>query len=337
MQTWGKGLTGIVLACTLAACGGGDGGSNGGFADPNSFTVSATVGGAKVQSINVGGNQTATLTVKSGQDLRLDTDKDVNWNAGNKTSYTDFLVKGASTQSWTASSMSPPGGTFTVTATSAKDASKSVKVTVTVTPHEYTSGAPQTAGRVTTWTETTARLSGGAPEVHERVNTTTNVDSTTGYATMPSTVDGVADETYTQDADGNRIKRKRTDGSICTYTPKRTLVSFPLSVNKSWTSAWMYSCDTGYQETVNATSTVEAYEPVTIASGTFNALRIHHVQSITKSTDGNLPSGTYGIDMRCWWDVAGQRTVKCDQTYTYKDTAPANYVKTFSQDLKSVK
>ena len=108
MQTWGKGLTGIVLACTLAACGGGgDGGSNGGFADPNSFTVSATVGGAKVQSINVDGNQTATLTVKSGQDLRLDTDKDVNWNAGNKTSYTDFSVKGASTQSWTAGLMSP--------------------------------------------------------------------------------------------------------------------------------------------------------------------------------------------------------------------------------------
>ena len=339
MNTWGKGFTGIVLACALAACGGGgDGGSsNGGFADPNGFTMSATVGGTKVQSFSAGSGQTTALTVKSGQDLRLDTTGDVNWTSGNATSNTVVSVKGASTQSWTAGLMSPPGGTFTITATSAKDARKSAKLTVTVTPHEYTSGAPQTAGRVTTWTETTARLSGGAPEVHERVNTTTNVDSTTGYATMPSTVDGVADETYTQDADGNRIKRKRTDGSICTYTPKRTLVSFPLSVNKSWTSAWTYSCDTGYQETVNATSTVEAYEPVTIASGTFNALRIHHVQSITKSTDGNLPSGTYGIDMRCWWDVAGQRTVKCDQNYTYKDTAPANYVKTFSQDLKSVK
>ncbi|WP_199032770.1 hypothetical protein [Ralstonia sp. ASV6] len=349
MNAWGKGFTGIALACVLTACGGGgDGGSsNGGFADPNGFTLSATVGGTKVQSFSAGNGQTATLTVKSGQDLRFDTDKDVNWKAGDKTSYTDFLVKGASTQSWTASSMSPPGGTFTVTATSAKDASKSVKVTVTVTPHEYTAGAPQTVGRVTTWEEATTYTS-TAPETHERVNKTTAVDANTGIATILSKLDNVDNETYGQDADGNRLSRLRTaDGRFCTYNPKRTLVSFPMSVGKSWTSSWTYNCTSvtpgapGYQETTNITSKVEAYEPLTTPMGTLNTLRIHHVETTTKSNDEGLQNGlsgnaAYGTDMVCWWDVVGLRTVKCDLVNTYQGTVTTNHTKTFTQVLKSV-
>ncbi|WP_343620860.1 hypothetical protein [Ralstonia sp.] len=336
MKAWGKGFTGIALACALSACGGGGDSGNGGVADPNSFSVSATVGGTKVQTFSASSGQTATLTVKSGQDLRLDSSTDVNWKSGDATSNTEVSVKGASTQSWTAGLKSPPGGTFTVTVTSAKDASKSAKVTVTVTPHEYTSAAPQTVGRVTTWTETTTQL-GGSTGTHQRVNTTTSVDSSTGVATVPSTVDTIADEIYKQDADGNRLARNRTNGDVCTYSPKRPLVSFPLSVGKTWTATWTYSCTPGgYHETVNATSTVEAYEPVTTPVGVLNALRIHHVQAVTNSNDGNLPSGGFSIDMRCWWDVAGQRTVKCDQDFTYKDTAPAYYTKTFSQVLKSI-
>lgn len=334
MNAWGKGFTGIALACALSACGGGDGGS--GSADSSSFTVSATVGGTKVQTFNGGSGQPAELTIKSGQDLRLDSSSDVNWKSGDATSNTEVSVKGASTQSWTAGVKSPPGGTFTITVTSAKDSSKSAKITVKVSPHEYTSAVPQTVGRVTTWTETTTQL-GGSTGTHERVNTTTSVDSTTGVATITSTVDTIADDTYKQDADGNRLARTRANGDVCTYSPKRPLVSFPLSVGKSWNSTWTYSCTPGgYHETVNATSTVEAYEPVTTPMGTLNTLRIHHVQAVTNSNDGYLPSGGYNIDMRCWWDVAGQRTVKCDQDFTYKDNAPTNYTKTFSQVLKSV-
>lgn len=342
MNAWGKGFTGIALACVLSACGGGgDGGSNGGFADPNGFTMSATVGGTKVQSFSAGSGQTTTLTVKSGQDLRLDTTGDVNWTSGSATSNTVVSVKGASTQSWTAGLMSPPGGTFTVVATSAKDSSKSARLMVTVTPHEYTSGAQQTVGRVTTWTENFMQVDGTAV-TQQRVNTTTAVDSTTGVATIPSTVNTIADEIYKQDADGNRLARTRTDGSVCTYSPKRTLVSFPLSVNKSWTSTWTYSCTTGYHETVNTISAVEAYEQVTTPMGTLNTLRIHHNEAVTKSNDGLLQNGgagnaAYSIDMVCWWDVASQRTVKCNQANTYQGgVAPANYTKTFTQVLKSI-
>ena len=120
MNAWGKGFTSIALACVLSACGGGDGG-NGGVADPNSFTLSATVGGTKVQSFNLGSGQTTELTVKSGQDLRLDSSSDVNWKSGDATPNTEVAVKGASTQSWTAGLKSPPGGTFTLIVTSAKD------------------------------------------------------------------------------------------------------------------------------------------------------------------------------------------------------------------------
>ena len=95
------------------------------------------------QAITIESGQTTALTVKSGQDLRLDTTGDVNWTSGNATSNTVVSVKGASTQSWTAGLMSPPGGTFTITATSAKDASKSAKLTVTVTPPTTERGARQ--------------------------------------------------------------------------------------------------------------------------------------------------------------------------------------------------
>lgn len=336
MKTWGTGLAGIALACVLTACGGGDGGT-----DANSFTISASVGGTKVQSFSGGSGQTTTLTVKSGQDLRFDASNDVVWASVNA-SQTEVTLKGSSTQSWTAGLKSPPGGTVTLVVTSAKDSNKSATVTVTVSPHEYTSATPQALGRVTTWTETTTQV-GGTTATHERANTTTAVDATTGAATMQSTVDAVADELYKQDADGNRLQRTRTNGDVCTYSPKRTLVSFPLSVGKSWTSTWTYTCTPGgYHETVNTTSTIEAYEPVTTPMGTLNALRIHHVEAVSNSNDAALQNGgagnaAYNIDLVCWWDVAGQRTVKCNQADTYQGgIAPANYTKTFTQVLKSV-
>lgn len=339
MNTWGKGFTGIALACALTACGGGDGGSsNGGFADPSGFTVSATVGGTKVQSFSAGNGQTATLTVKSGQDLRFDTNNDVNWKSSDATSNTQVSVKGASTQSWTAGLKSPPGGTFTVTVTSAKDASKSAKVTVTVTPHEYTAGAPK-VGRVLTWTETN-NLQDGTTQIKTRVNTTAAVDVNTGITTVTSTLNNAVDDTFTQDADGNRLKRTFPNNASCLYNPKRNLLNFPLSVGKSWTSGWLYNCTAGYTETANMTSTVEAYEPVTTDAGTFNTLRIHHIESFTKSNDLSLPNGAagnaaYTIDLTCWWDVDGQRTVKCQNANTYQ-SPPSYYTKTFTQVLKSV-
>lgn len=337
MNAWGKGFTGIALACALSACGGGDGGS--GSADSSSFTVSATVGGTKVQTFNGGSGQPAELTIKSGQDLRLDSSSDVNWKSGDATSNTEVSVKGASTQSWTAGVKSPPGGTFTITVTSAKDSSKSAKITVKVSPHEYTAAAPQ-VGRVITWKETSSYVDGSTAE-KTRVNTTAAVDANTGITTVTTVLNNVTDDTFTQDADGNRLKRTFPNGASCTYNPKRNLLNFPLSVGKTWTSGWLYTCTAGYTETVSMTSTVEAYEPVTTDAGTFNTLRIHHIETITKSNDVQLQNGpagnaAYAIDMRCWWDVAGQRTVKCDSANTYQGPAPANYVKAFSQSLMSV-
>lgn len=337
MNTWGKGFTGIALACTLAACGGGDG-SNSGIADPNDFSMSATVGGTKVQSFSAGSGQTATLTVKSGQDLRFDTSSDVVWTSVSA-SQTDITPKGSTKQSWVAGLKSPPGGTVTFIVTSAKDSNKSAKVTVTVSPHEYTAGTPK-VGRVVTQTETGARLD-GATNIHERASTTASINSTTGVVTSTSTLDGVADESYSSDADGNRLTRTYPNGNVCRYTPKRTLLNFPLSVGKTWSSNWQYGCVAGYQEQSSITSTVEAYEPLVTPMGTLNTLRIHHLIATTNSNDSQLQGGTtgtaaYNMDERCWWDVDGQRTVKCEMSYTYKGTAPTNYLKGFSYVTKSV-
>ncbi|CAJ0694774.1 hypothetical protein LMG19089_01400 [Ralstonia edaphis] len=344
MKAWGKGFTGIAFACALSACGGGGDSSNGGFADPNSFSVSATVGGTKVQTFSAGSGQNATLTVKSGQDLRLDSSTDVNWKSGDATSNTEVSVKGASTQSWTAGLKSPPGGTFTVTVTSAKDASKSAKVTVTVTPHEY-SAVAQHVGSTVVWSENSTRLDGSV-STRTRTNVTTAVAN--GQSTVDSTVDAAAtpSERYTYDADNNRLTRTYLNinsggDNACSYGPVRKMLNFPMSVGKSWQTTWFYSCAAGYHESAALTSTVEGYESLTTPAGTFNTLRVHYVLALTNANDSALPGGStgtaaYGQDYRCWWHVDTGHFVRCDFAYSYPSGAPSNFLKTFSQVATSV-
>ncbi|WP_112186235.1 hypothetical protein [Ralstonia sp. GX3-BWBA] len=51
---------------------------------------------------------------------------------------------------------------------------------------------------------------------------------------------------------------------------------------------------------------------------------------------GSTGTAAYDLDERCWWDVDGQRTVKCDISYAYKGTAPTTYLKSVSYVTKSV-
>ncbi|MCD9230274.1 hypothetical protein LPV64_15525, partial [Ralstonia pseudosolanacearum] len=147
----------------------------------------------------------------------------------------------------------------------------------------------------------------------------------------------VAVERYSSDADGNRLTRTYlNNGNVCTYAPKRDMLNFPLSVGKTWTTTWQYSCAAGYREFATLNAAVEALEVLAIPAGTFNALRIHYALAITNSNDSQLPGGStgsaaYNQDYRCWWDVDGGRIVKCDFTYTYPAGAPSNFTKTFSQ------
>ncbi|WP_296224099.1 hypothetical protein [Ralstonia sp. UBA689] len=345
MKKWSIGFTAVVLTGALSGCGGGgDGGSSGASSGTSSnasaFTMSASVNGANVPSFSVSDGQSATLTVKSGQDLRFDADHNVVWTSMSA-KQTTLTIKGQSTQSLTTGLMSPLGGAVTYVVTSAADSSKSATVTVTVPPQEY-AAVPARVGAAVVWSETTTRQD-GTVVTDTRTNTTTNI--TNGIATIDSTVNGAASpsDRYTHDADGNRLTRKYlSNGNVCTYTPKRDMLNFPLSVGKSWQTTWQYSCQAGYKESAALTSTVETYEPVTTPAGTFNALRIHYVLALTNSNDMQLQGGTtgaaaYNEDYRCWWDVNGGRLVKCDFVYAYQGAAPSNYVKTFSQEVTSIK
>ncbi len=128
---------------------------------------------------------------------------------------------------------------------------------------------------------------------------------------------------------------------VCTYTPKRDMLNFPLSVGKTWTATWQYACAAGYRESNTLNAEVEALEALTIPAGTFNTLRIRYALAITNSNDWQLPGGStssaaYNQDYRCWWDVDGGRFVKCDFTYAYPSGASSDDIKTFSQVATSV-
>ncbi|MDO3523867.1 hypothetical protein [Ralstonia pseudosolanacearum] len=197
----------------------------------------------------------------------------------------------------------------------------------------------QTAGATLVWSETITRLN-SAGSTRTRTNVTTSVAN--GIATVDASEGGTAVERYTSDADGNRLTRMYlNNGNVCTYAPKRDMLNFPLSVGKTWTTTWQYSCAAGYREFATLNAAVEALEVLAIPAGTFNALRIHYALAITNSNDSQLPGGStgsaaYNQDYRCWWDVDGGRIVKCDFTYTYPAGAPSNFTKTFSQVATSV-
>ncbi len=195
-----------------------------------------------------------------------------------------------------------------------------------------------TVGRTVVWSETSTLLNNTVSTVSHAYVTTSVAN---GIVTVDSTVNGAASDRYTNDIDGNRLTRTYKNGNLCTYAPKRDMLNFPLSVGKTWTATWQYSCQAGYQEFATLNAEVEALETLTIPAGTFNALRIHYVLALTNSNDWQLPGGSsgaaaYNQDYRCWWDVDAHRLVKCDFNYAYPSGAPANYVKTFSQVVTAI-
>ena len=139
------------------------------------YTPSTATAALSPSGAHVGDTLTATTEV-TDSDCDGDSIPTFVWKVNGVVTKTTVGTKGQTTD------------TFSTSALKTSDV-----VTVTVTPHEYTSAAPQTVGRVTTWTETTTQL-GGSTGTHQRVDTTASVDSTTGVATIPSTVDAIADE-----------------------------------------------------------------------------------------------------------------------------------------------
>jgi hypothetical protein len=205
----------------------------------------------------------------------------------------------------------------------------------------YFPDASRQAGQSSRWTETDTQLGGN---VINRVytQTITAVSPDGSYNLDRIEANGFISERYLNDRAGNRVTRFISSTSnACAFTPRRDYLSFPLYVGKSWTSGWTYGCALGYRETAAHTARVEALEPVTTAAGTFNALRVSFQTVITDSNDFQLENGaagqaTYRNDGNCWWDVDGQRLVKCDIASAFTGTAPATYRQRYVTELAAV-
>ncbi|MDF3883717.1 hypothetical protein P3W83_14770 [Cupriavidus basilensis] len=324
MKGMQKLIAGMAISALLAACGGG---GDGGTASP--LSVGATSDGAKSTSVAAG--QSASLTVESGKEVKLDANQAVTWTA--TPSKTTISSPAITEQSWRAALTSPEGGTVTLKAVSVSNPANSATITITVPPHRYAAIAPR-VGEAITFNESNLQLN-GTTVTKPLTYTTTAIAN--GIATLVATdATNTVVETYTQDGDRNRLTRSRPPGTNqCTYAPKRDLYNFPLYVGKTWSPAWTLNCALGYHETAAVNAVVEGFEQLSTPAGTLDTLRIRYVVAYTNSNDVNFT--TYSENDVCWWSTKYGRAVKCQFDYTYPaGMADLTYKKTYTQVAASV-
>lgn len=205
----------------------------------------------------------------------------------------------------------------------------------------YVADRQREVGQSSLWSETDHQV-GGNVLTRTYTQTINAVNADGSYGIDRREANGFLSERYVNDRGGNRLSRFIVPtNNPCTWAPRRDYLSFPLFVGKTWTSGWNYSCGAGYREDAAHTARVEALEPVTTAAGTFNALRVSFQTVLTNSNDFQLQNGpagqaTYRNDGTCWWDVDGQRIVKCDIANTFEGPAPATYRQRYVTELAAV-
>ena len=156
-----------------------------------------------------------------------------------------------------------------------------------------------------------------APYWETAVTTTANAD---GSYTQARVYDGSFVRTYADfSADGGR----KTWATSCNfvYTPTFAKVPDTLALGQSWEINTTRTCvDSSTENTlITAKGSVVAIEPVTVAAGTFNAVKT--VNTLTY----RFPTGTTVSQETCWRDTITGLDLKCDlsSTNTPVDTTKA--------------
>lgn len=348
-----------LLGLVIAGCGGGGGGDDD-LGDPTvaapdqtppapdpSFNLTATVAGKSVASFKVANGESGTLNVNSGDEAVLMSSAGVLWTVQSSdpaVSYTQ--VKDPTDTVLDYKLSSAQGGQIVLWASSKIDEKVIATVTIVVAPQQYTPkeavlGAISTYALSDTYVDSTTQQS-----TYSRETTVVNPDGS--YTSDSKNSSNVVTDTYTANADGNRLSRTYVSGSgivvgnLCTYTPSREYLNFPMYVGKSWASTWEYACTAGYHETANLNATVLNAEQVTVPAGTFDALRVRLATTLTNSNDGNLANGsigtgqaTYQIVTIGWYAPTIGQYVKYERTYTYVGMRPNSYISTEVETLQS--
>jgi hypothetical protein len=305
------------------------------------FVLTAKLGGVAVASFSVMPGQSQSLDVQSGQSVELSSTGSVTFSS-TQTGGVAAPAPAITTTSWTGSLDSKAGaGTNVITVQSSVDPTLTATITINAGVEQF-AATVRAVNDYVTYTETETRFD-GSTVTYDTTDRVTLVNADKSFL-LSTTTAGAIVRMYGMDADGNRLTRTFTNSSsnnYCTYSPKRDKLNYPLYVGKSWTSTWTYSCSSGSHEDAQVTATVDAYEPVTVAAGTFNALRLHTTTATTNSNDTLLLNGStgqaaYQLDETCWFAPSVGRTVKCTGTYSYTGTAPSGYVKSFVEEAAAV-
>ena len=324
----------LVAALVLNACGGG-----GDASAPPTFVVTALVGGVIVAGFIADPDHDASVSIDPGQGITFKSDVPVTFTIGPTGVTLDAVVFDANT--WSAAGLSAvPGGSLTIRVALPADPTREAVITVNVAPQRF-ERLPALLGETLVFGVTEARRDGVASN-HSATYTTASVAG--DGSSVQNVVDGngVLAQTRTLDANGNRLTRTYTsNGNVCSYSPARVDLDFPLYIGKTWTSNWTYACSAGYHEDAASAASIDAYEPVVTAAGTFNALRIRQAITLTNSNDPNLLLGiignaAYAIETTCWWSIELKRTVKCEDSTTYVGGAPGTYLSEYVESLVSI-
>lgn len=303
------------------------------------FVLTAKIDGVPVANLSVLPGQAQVVDVQGGQNVELSSTDGVTFSS-TQTGGVATPNPVITNTSWTGRLDSKAGaGTSAIKVSSNLDPTLNATITLNA-PVEQVKAPARALNDSITYTETDIKTDSSS-STYDFTYRVTALNTDKSYS-QSETSGGVITRIYSLDSDGNRLSRTSTNNnSYCTYSPKRNRLNFPLYVGKTWTSTWTYSCAAGYREDASITATVDAYEPVTVAAGTFNALRVHSLTSLTNSNDGLLLNGATGTaayqeDNTCWFAPEVGRIVKCTGNYSYTGAAPANYLKSYVQDATAV-
>lgn len=322
---------GLVAGMTwvLSACGGGGGG---GEEPPLEMVVSVNGVSDASNPLTIG--ESTTINVASGSTLVFTSEEDSRWAPVATNS--SFSVDSFSLTEKAMTVSSNAGGTLLVVFSDARDATKTATLTIVVAPQEFARVAPR-EGQFFDMTVSVTRLNGEVLAWDERL--VTRLDGAGGSH---------AEEVWQGDAYDQIVSRELYDhlGRYlgwdhphspveCTYSQPLVYHSYPLHVGKTWSGDASRSCqggpaafDLAYERTV------EAFEPVTVPAGTFNALRVRSEQRNSNVASPGVPP-TYDVIRTCWWAVDLGRDVKCEYAYLYPAGAADTLTASIVETLKS--
>jgi len=303
-----KRLAGPACVAVFAGCGGGS------DREPE-FELSLRVDGVMASRMPLGEGGEASVDVSDGSRIELRASEPVDWSSDLGGASVADAAEGATSKSLV---LSRPGavGTTSVFEARAQSASERwARVHVAIAPRQFPA-RPRVVGEYSEWRSTLTRQDGstsgsayreevrqiGPPDLALIVTTRQSDGRPTAYREVDGQERTVSYAEVSYDDAGNDYP------SSCHFDPAVVAYRFPLSVGASWSAPWSTThCIDAAEGSGQAAGEVQAWEPVAVPAGRFDALRIHAKLAPEVPNAGGFARS----ESVCWWSVELGRPVKC--------------------------